>query len=168
MKYTFLAIAFATLLSSCGKKTEDAGVNAYKGLDKQKQEQKDLDSIGKEAQQTFDDFKLALSMKDTTTTNFMIQQKYQIPKSELKEGIWVSDIVNDNDTFKGIVNSTPQYIKELKAGDTITIDPNKIGDWMYYKGDKMIGGFTIKYLRSKLDDKQRAEFDKQYKVKFED
>jgi len=39
---------------------------------------------------------------------------------------------------------------------------------MYYKGDKMIGGFTIKYMRSKMTDAQKKEFDKQYKVKFED
>ncbi len=68
---------------SCGNK-ENAGVSAYKGLDKQKQEQKDLDSIGKEAQQTFDDFKLALSMKDTTTTNFIVKQMSDIPKCDTK------------------------------------------------------------------------------------
>ena len=56
----------------------------------------------------------------------------------------------------------------VKHNDTVAIDQNKISDWMYYKGDKMIGGFTIKYMRSKLDDKQRTEFDKQYKIKFED
>lgn len=167
MKYTLFAVAFSALLFSCGNK-ENAGVSAYKGMDKQRQEQKDLDSIGKEAQQTFDDFKLALSMKDTTTTNFMIQQKFPIPKSELKEGIWVSDIVNNNDTLKGVVNSQVQYIKELKMGDTIIIDPTKIGDWMYYKADKMIGGFTIKYLRNKMTPEQRATYDEQFKVKFED
>ncbi len=47
MKYTLFAVAFSAL-SFCGNK-EDDGVEAYKGLDKQKQEQKDLDSIGKEA-----------------------------------------------------------------------------------------------------------------------
>ncbi len=39
---------------------------------------------------------------------------------------------------------------------------------MYYKADKMIGGYTIKYIRSKLSDAEKVEFDKQYKVKFED
>ena len=91
MKYTLFAISFSVLLFSCGNK-ENAGVEAYKGLNKQKQEQKDLDSIGKEAQQTFDDFKLALSMKDTTTTNFIVKQMYDIPNATQKEHIWIRDV----------------------------------------------------------------------------
>ncbi len=167
MKYTLFAIAFSVLLFSCGNK-ENAGVEAYKGLDKQKQEQKDLDSIGKEAQQTFDDFKLALSMKDTTTTNFIVKQMYDIPNSTQKEHIWIRDVYSDNDQLKGIVDNVPQYTKLVKHNDTVVIDPTKLSDWMYYKGDKMIGGFTIKYMRSKMTDAQKKEFDKQYKVKFED
>ncbi|MEG0695689.1 DUF2314 domain-containing protein [Algoriella sp.] len=167
MKYTLLIAAFATLLFSCGK-GDNSGVSAYKGLDKQKQELKDLDSIGKEARQTLDDFKLALSMKDTTTTNFIVKEMYDIPNSDRKEHIWVRDVYSENDTLKGIIDNVPQYTKLVKHNDTVAIDESKISDWMYYKADKMIGGFTIKYMRSKLDDKQRAEFDKQYKVKFED
>ena len=166
MKYTLLVAAFATFLFSCGK-GEGSGVSAYKGIDKQKQEVEDLDSIGKEARQTLDDFKLALSMKDTTTTNFIVKEMYDIPNSDRKEHIWVRDVYSENDTLKGIIDNVPQYTKLVKHNDTVAIDQNKISDWMYYKGDKMIGGFTIKYMRSKLDDKQRAEFDKQYKIKFE-
>lgn len=167
MKYTLFAISFSVLLFSCGNK-ENAGVEAYKGLNKQKQEQKDLDSIGKEAQQTFDDFKLALSMKDTTTTNFIVKQMYDIPNATQKEHIWIRDVYSDNDQLKGIVDNVPQYTKLVKHNDTVVIDPTKLSDWMYYKDDKMIGGFTIKYMRSKMTDAQKKEFDKQYKVKFED
>ena len=167
MKYTLFAISFSALLFSCGNK-ENAGVEAYKGLNKQKQEQKDLDSIGKEAQQTFDDFKLALSMKDTTTTNFIVKQMYDIPNATQKEHIWIRDVYSDNDQLKGIVDNVPQYTKLVKHNDTVVIDPTKLSDWMYYKDDKMIGGFTIKYMRSKMTDAQKKEFDKQYKVKFED
>lgn len=167
MKYTLFAVAFSALLFSCGNK-ENPGVEAYKGLDKQKQEQKDLDSIGKEAQQTFDDFKLALSMKDTTTTNFIVKQMYDIPNATQKEHIWIRDVFSDNDQLKGIVDNVPQYTKAVKHNDTVVIDSANLSDWMYYKGDKMIGGFTVKYMRSKLKPEERAKFDEQYKVKFED
>ena len=73
MKYTFLAIAFSAVLFSCNKNPEEMGVNAYKAQSKEAQEEKIFDSISKEARQNLDDFKLALSMKDTTTTNFMLQ-----------------------------------------------------------------------------------------------
>ena len=129
---------------------------------------KDLDSIGKEAQQTFDDFKLALSMKDTTTTNFIVKEKFDIPNSDQKEHIWIRDVFEENDTLKGIIDNVPQYTKVVKHNDTVIIHENNLSDWMYYKADKMIGGFTIKYMRSKLTPEQRAEFDKQYKVKFEE
>ncbi len=144
------------------------GVNAYKAQNKEAQEEKIFDSISKEARQTLDDFKLAYSMKDTTTTNFMLQEKFEIPNAKAKEGIWIGNIFTVNDTLKGVVNSQPQYTKLVKLNDTVTIDESKISDWMYYKADKMIGGYTIKYIRSKLSDAEKVEFDKQYKVKFED
>ena len=168
MKYTFLAIAFSAFLFSCNKNPEEMGVNAYKAQNKEAQEEKIFDSISKEAQQTLDDFKLAYSMKDTTTTNFMLQEKFEIQNAKAKEGIWIGNIFTDNDTLKGVVNSQPQYTKLVKLNDTVTIDESKISDWMYYKADKMIGGYTIKYIRSKLSDAEKVEFDKQYKVKFED
>lgn len=168
MRYTFLAIVFATLFFSCEKKTEKIGLDAYKGIDKQKKEQSDLDSIGKEARQTFDDFKLALSMKDTTTTNFLVKQMYSIPNAKQKEHIWIRDVYTDNDQLKGVIDNVPQYTKEVKHNDTVVINPSELADWMYYKGDKMIGGFTIKYMRSKLNGEELKKFDEQYKIKFDD
>ena len=107
-------------------------------------------------------------MKDTTTTNFIVKQMYDIPNATQKEHIWIRDVYSDNDQLKGIVDNVPQYTKLVKHNDTVVIDPTKLSDWMYYKDDKMIGGFTIKYMRSKMTDAQKKEFDKQYKVKFED
>jgi uncharacterized protein YegJ (DUF2314 family) len=168
MKYTFLAIIFATLFYSCEKKTEKIGLDAYKGINKLEKEQKDLDSIAKEARQTFDDFTLALSMKDTTTTNFIVKQMFNIPNSKRKEHIWIRDVYTDNDQLKGVIDNVPQYTKDVKHNDTVVINPLELADWMYYKGDKMIGGFTIKYMRSQLKPEERKKFDEQYKVKFED
>ncbi|WP_313386505.1 DUF2314 domain-containing protein [Chishuiella sp.] len=168
MRNIFLTIAFTSVLFSCGNKTEQIGVNAYKGIDKQEKEQKDLDSIGKEARQTFDDFKLALSMKDTTTTNFIVKEMYNIPNSTQKEHVWIRDVYTDqDDQLKGVVDNAPQYTKDVKLNDTVIIKPEEISDWMYYKGDKMIGGYSIKYMRSKLTDEERKKFDEQYKVKFD-
>lgn len=165
MKKVTLLFAMAFAFTAC-KKGDDVA-KPYQKIVEKELEMAQLDSITLEARQTFDDFKLALQMKDTTMTNFFVKQEYKIPNSESFEHLWIRDVAYINDTLKGVVDNVPTMTKEVKHNDTIVIDDNKVSDWMYYKGKKIIGGYSVKFERSKLNDAEKVEFDKQYGVEFE-
>ena len=163
----------AILFIACDNK--NVGTDAYKGLDKQKQELADLDSITQQARKTFDDFKIALELKDSTMSNFIVKQEYLVKdgNTDRQEHIWIRDVYYDNGVLKGIVDNQPVLTKEVKLNDTIVIDDKKISDWLFYKVEpkdtiaKVIGGYSIKFARNKMTDAEKAEFDKQYKAKFD-
>lgn len=173
MKRVFLIISSALVLFACDKK--QSATNAYKGLDKQKQELAELDSITMQARRSFDDFKLALEMRDSTMSNFIVKQEYIVKDGDhdRQEHLWIRDVYMDGDQLKGIVDNQPVLTKDVKLNDTITIDDKKISDWLFYKLEpkdtvaKVIGGYSIKYTRNKMSDAEKKEFDKQYKAKFD-
>ena len=171
-KIILLTLMFGALIS-CDKK--NIAKDAYKGLEKQQQENAELDSITKFARNSFDDFKLALEMKDATMSNFIVKQEYIVKEGDRtrQEHLWIRDVYLDNGVLKGVVDNKPVATKEVKLNDTVTIDDNKISDWMFYKVEgtdtipKVIGGYSVKYMRSKLSDKEKIDFDKQYQAKFD-
>lgn len=165
MKKIALVIFSALAFTACKKQDEFA--KPYQVIADKEKEMAQLDSITLEARQNFDDFKLAVQMKDTTMTNFFVKQEYKIPNADTFEHLWIRDVAYYNDTLKGVVDNTPTLTKEVKHNDTIVIDDNKISDWMYYKGRKIIGGYSVKFERNKLNDAQKAEFDKQYNAEFD-
>lgn len=173
MKKIFLILSVATIFVACDNK--NVGTDAYKGLDKQKQELAELDSITQQARKTFDDFKLALELKDGNLSNFIVKQEYIVKdgQTDRQEHVWIRDVYYDNGVLKGIVDNQPVLTKEVKLNDTIAIDENRISDWLFYKLEpndtvaKVIGGYSIKYARNKMSDAEKAEFDKQYKAKFD-
>ncbi len=173
MKKIVLLFSVALLFIACDNK--NAGTDAYKRIDKQKQELADLDSITQQARKSFDDFKLALELKDSTMSNFIVKQEYIVKdgNTERQEHIWIRDVYYDKGVLKGVIDNQPVLTKEVKLNDTIVIDDKKISDWLFYKVEpkdtiaRIIGGYSIKYARNKMTDAEKAEFDKQYKAKFD-
>ena len=173
MKNIFVVLSAFVVLFACDNK--NIASDSYKGLEKQEKEQAALDSITQQARKTFDDFKLALEMKDETMSNFIVKQEYIVNENgrTRQEHLWIRDVYMDGNVLKGIVDNQPVATKEVKLNDTITIDDKKISDWMFYKVEgndsiaKVIGGYSVKYMRNQLSDTEKAEFDKQYKAKFD-
>jgi uncharacterized protein YegJ (DUF2314 family) len=56
----------------------------------------------------------------------------------------------------------------VNKGDTITIDTDKITDWMYVQDEKIIGGRSIKYLLEKIPENQRSDEQRKILLMFED
>ncbi len=44
-------------------------------------------------------------------------------------------------------------------GDTITVDKNRISDWMYFDKGIVKGGFTIKVLRDQMTEEEQKLYD---------
>jgi len=173
MKNLLVILSFAFIFVACDKK--NPATDAYKGLDKQKKELAELDSITQQARRSFDDFKLALEMKDSTMSNFIVKQEYIVKDGDhdRQEHLWIRDVYLDDNVLKGIVDNQPVLTKEVKLNDTIAIDDSKVSDWLFYKLEPkdsiatIIGGYSIKYARDKMTDAEKKEFDKQYQAKFD-
>ena len=84
------------------------------------------------------------------------------------EHIWLTNITIENGNFYGIVANEPFYISNMKLGDNVKFDINKISDWKYIKDGYLYGGRSIKYFYDKMSKSEKEEFDSQANFKFKE
>jgi len=117
------------------------------------------------AQQTVNKFEKAYKENNDDFKDFSIKMPFR--GTQGYEHIWLSDIKYENNEFRGIVNNSPAFTREVNKGDTVIIDTKKISDWMYVENGKLIGGYSIRAMRDKMSVTQRKEFDSGFGVVIE-
>jgi uncharacterized protein YegJ (DUF2314 family) len=81
--------------------------------------------------------------------------------------LWVTPVRADGSRFVGTVANEPQRVANVKAGQDVTIPSGEIIDWMYVDNGKLVGGYTLRVLRSAMPPKDRREFDKSMPFRIE-
>ena len=85
--------------------------------------------------------------------------KYPVKDGDQVEHMWMNGVKYDGQKFTGQINNEPNLVKNVKLGQTLTIAPEEISDWMYIDKGRLKGGFTIRVMRDKMSAKERADFD---------
>ena len=118
------------------------------------------------ARKTLPRFDAALNSGNPDQYGFAL--KVRFGAADAGEHIWLSDIVIDSNQYYGVVNNDPEYITEVAMGDTVRIDKTAISDWMFLEKGVLRGGSTIRYVRDHMTPAERATFDKEQGIIFED
>ncbi len=82
--------------------------------------------------------------------------KAPIHDGDQTEHFWIVNVTYENETFSGRIGNDPGIVKNVKTGQAWKIKKDEISDWMYTKGDRIHGGFTIDPL---LDSYPKEEAD---------
>jgi uncharacterized protein YegJ (DUF2314 family) len=64
------------------------------------------------------------------------------------EHIWTKDIERRDSKVSGVINNVPRDVKTVRLGQRIDIRNEQITDWMYWRGDKIVGNETLRPLLS--------------------
>ena len=83
------------------------------------------------------------------------------------EHIWLTGIRFKNGQYYGILAGAPRYLGGMKKGDTVAFSADSITDWMYIRDDRIIGGYSIKYLLEKIPEDQRSGEQKKLLLMFD-
>lgn len=162
MKIIIILISIAYHSSAQLTKKErgnEPEIYSYKGEDKKMNEAID------KAQKTFNNFIVILKTNDKAIQYSSIKMKFK--SKDGNEYIWLDDIEFDENKIIGTIGNVPDKVDSIKLGDKIIVDHNRIADWFYVSNGKLHGGYTIRVLRSRMNKKQRKEFDQQYHVQFD-
>ncbi|MFL5731002.1 MAG: DUF2314 domain-containing protein, partial [Cytophagaceae bacterium] len=122
-------------------------------------EDQEMNEAIKTANATLSRFKEALQSGKDGYTFFALKTRFNT--SNGGEHIWISDIRLNNDEFSGVVDNLPESTREVKEGDTIQINPDRISDWMYLDNDTLRGGYTIRVLRNRMTEEEKKQFDQE-------
>ena len=92
------------------------------------------------------------------------QRDFQVKKLFVKDGkaehIWLSDVKFTGNRFVGNVDNRPMFVKDLKLGARVSVNPDEVIDWSYVEDGHLVGGYTIRVLYKELTPEERADFEK--------
>ncbi len=75
------------------------------------------------------------------------------------EYLWVNFLTYDGKKFSGSVANTPRFITSVQYGREVRIAPDSIADWMVIDNGVLVGGYTLREFRKKMNPPERREFD---------
>ena len=84
------------------------------------------------------------------------------------EYMWISDVVFDGKRIHGVLLNQPDSLKSVKEGDSVTVSPKQIVDWIYSVMGEVCGGFTIQKMRLGMDAGELKSHDDAWGLDFGD
>ncbi len=75
------------------------------------------------------------------------------------EHMWLTDLYLKDNKLYGVLDSSPVDVTNVKSGDTLEIETDRVSDWMYIEDGKLVGGYTMKVLYDRMskDEQQKVE-----------
>ena len=92
----------------------------------------------------------------------------QKPDTPSVEFMWVGDVDFDGRKISGTLMNEPSWLTSVKVDDRVQFGPKRLCDWMYSVHDKVYGGHTINFMRSKMGKAERKQHDSAWGLNFGD
>jgi uncharacterized protein YegJ (DUF2314 family) len=92
--------------------------------------------------------------------------RYLSVKTPLTDGVnvehvWLTDVALRAGRFVGKIGNDLETVRGWAIGDSVTILPDSLSDWMATVDGRMLGGFSVRVLRARMSAPERAQFDKE-------
>jgi uncharacterized protein YegJ (DUF2314 family) len=117
---------------------------------------KEMNAAIAKAKASVDMFLTNINSKDVTSYSI----KVPVTDHGQTEHFWLADVTYANGVFTGKIDNDSELVKNVKLGQKIEVKKEDISDWLYMKGDKMYGNYTVRVLIPKMSqedaDKIRA------------
>lgn len=92
--------------------------------------------------------------------------KVAVDAQDSIEHIWLADLDFASRPLSGTV-ANETNLPGVGFMDRLSFEPPQISDWMFIENGYLVGGFTMRLIRSQMSPLEREEFDKglPYKIK---
>lgn len=134
MKQLLLILLVTTLFACGGSKPETLVEGGYDEIAMAKAIARARDEV--------DVFIAALQTQDGS--DFAV--KAPIKDRDETEHFWLTDVVYRNGEFEGQIGNDPGIVSNVSFGQTIRIRKDEISDWLFMRGGKMHGNYTLRPL----------------------
>ena len=167
MNKLILAVLFFTLCSSCNNENKTVSKDIQKdNIAEVFSDDEEMNNAIKKAKETFKDFDTAYYNGHFTKEDFSVKVKFEIENGG--EHIWANNITYEYGSYYGIIDEDATATNEVKMGDKVKITIDNLSDWLYNDNGILKGGYTIKVLRNKMSEEEKAQFDSTFSLKIID
>ncbi len=137
-------------------RTNQAERNRLANLPPEETESAMIDAV-KKAKASLGDFIAVLQHPGPNVSYFAIRVKLE--DGGMAEYVWLNFVGYDGKEFTGDIANDPGVIRKYSFGQTIVVPPDRVADWMYIDDGYLVGGYTLRVLRSRLPANEQQSFD---------
>lgn len=116
----------------------------------------------------FWEYKRIVPALDLTYVKVKFEQVLEGDTEPCVEFMWLANIDFDGEKVSGELINEPNYLTYVQQGDYISVGLSQVADWLMGYNGKTYGGFTIQFMRSQMDEAERAEHDQAWGLDFAD
>jgi uncharacterized protein YegJ (DUF2314 family) len=120
-------------------------------------EDAEMNSAMEKARADLAPFLKALSQPSSTRDHLAIKVGFSDDYGN--EYLWLSDVRYQDGIFRGTVSNQPETVKSTYYGASVSVPAQQIADWMFIENGRLVGGYTMRVMRGRLSNEERAEFD---------
>lgn len=124
-----------------------------------------IDEASQQARSSLDQFISRLSEPRPNETDFSI--KVPIEDGGTTHFLWLNELRYDGNAFGGVLGADASALKAHSPGEPVKAVASHVADWMYVEDGKLVGGFSLRAIRSQLSGDAREQFEKNMWFKFE-
>jgi len=110
-----------------------------------------------QARETSADFVRAFRKHGAGTKDFYVKKPYATP-TQGHEHMWISVTAETNGVLLGVIANDAEETREVKLGDVVSVKIDEICDWKYQDGNRLIGGYTVRYFVDRMSPREKADF----------
>jgi uncharacterized protein YegJ (DUF2314 family) len=164
---TWLALVPLLLLGACSKGYDSStGERGEAGSSRAEADDREMNAAMAQARDTLAQFEERLANPTPDQTMAIIKGRFT--EGDLVEHMWLNQIVVTPEGYRGVLGNDPYELTGMKAGATLVVPRERVSDWIVVADGKLIGGYTMRVLRSRLPEDERAAFDEQNGIRIED
>jgi uncharacterized protein YegJ (DUF2314 family) len=146
-----LMALMVTAFCSCSKQKEEGNFEHVADDDAA------MNAAIAKAKATSPDFIAAFHAQKPGTSHYCVKKPYPTPKGG-DEHMWIDLLTETNGVLEGTIENDAEETREVKIGQKVKLRIDEISDWMYEDGNRLIGGYTIRYFVDKMSPKERENF----------
>jgi uncharacterized protein YegJ (DUF2314 family) len=98
-------------------------------------------------------------LRNPSATQTFASVKLPLQEGETVEHLWLSHVTYDGERFHGRIDNEVESLEGWRLGDTVSVVPDSISDWLVIDDSIAAGGFSIRVLRDRLSDRERTQWD---------
>jgi len=76
--------------------------------------------------------------------------KVRLDEGTKHEHFWLVALEHRGDLIFGKIDNDPELIHNVKSGQVIQVEPDRISDWMYFRNGKIVGNETLRHLLKRM------------------
>jgi uncharacterized protein YegJ (DUF2314 family) len=125
-----------------------------------------LREASRQAQESLASFVQQLEGPHDQHINFAVKTALH-EEGARSEGVWITWLRFDGKSFHGTVSNEPVHLKKTFLGSKVSVESEKVVDWLIVDNGKLQGGFTVRVLRDALQGDARKQFERSLPFKVE-